>query len=875
MSARMAYLFCEFLTIATMRKAITLFLFLTLLVFAVNGQPDLRYYLPEETSYDPTIPAPKSVIGHEVGEWHVTHDKLVQYMYALDRASDRISLEVTGYTHEARPLLLLTITSPGNHANLENLRRQHVQLTDPATSAALDTKNMPAVFYMGFSVHGNEASGANAALLIAYHLAAAQGKEIEDQLAHTIIVLDPCFNPDGMQRFSSWVNSRKSRMTSVDAYDNEHQEAWPSGRFNHYWFDLNRDWLVAQHPESQARIRSFHRWKPNVLTDHHEMGTNETFFFQPGVPSRNHPLTPPKNLELTRIIAAFHARALDAIGSFYYTQKDFDDFYYGKGSTFPDIQGAIGILFEQGSARGHAQESTNGVLRFEFAIRNQFTTALSSLRAINALREELLNYQRQFFQDAAAEASKDPVKAIIFGTAKDNASAYHLAEVIARQDIAVYPVSSTQKINGKTFVATAGFVIPMAQPQYRLIKSMFERRTRFQDSIFYDISSWTLPLAFGVEYEALQTVPAAGQKIAALSLPPGKRTGGKSEYAYVFETNGFYAPRAIYRLLRHGLRVKVATDPFYHPDGKKFDRGTILLPVAGQDRNPDQIEYLIQEIIAQDGIDVYAFNTGLDFTGSSLGSGSFLTLKKPEVAMIVGDGVSATSAGEIWHLLDTRFSIPLTLIPADVFNRANINKYTTIILPPLYQTINITDAAKEKLKTWVHSGGVLIGLENALPWLTAAGLGKFEMKKEADSPAAVKDDPAPRAYADLDEYAKAQVTSGAIFEINADLTHPLLYGYDRNRLPVFKSNNLFMEKTKNAYGNPMVFTTSPLLSGYISKANYARVKESSLVGVTASGQGRVIGFTENLCFRAFWLGTNKMLMNAIFYGALINSASCR
>lgn len=842
---------------------------------ALYGQPDLGYYLPEGVSYDPSIPTPGSVIGHEVGEWHVTHDRLVQYMYALDKASDRISLVVTGYTHEDRPLLLLTITSPANHANLENLRRQHAQLTDPAASASLDTKNMPAVFYMGFSVHGNEASGVNAALLVAYHLAAAQGKEMQDYLAHTIIVFDPCYNPDGMQRFSSWVNARKSKATSVDPNDTEHHEAWPGGRFNHYWFDLNRDWLVAQHPESQARLKSFHHWKPNVLTDHHEMGTNETFFFQPGVPSRNHPLTPPKNFELTKRIAAFHAQALDAIGSFYFTQKEFDDFYYGKGSTFPDVQGAIGILFEQASARGHAQESANGVLRFEFAVRNQLTTALSSLKAVNALREELLNYQRQFFKDAVAEAVKDPVKAIIFGAEKDKASAYHLAEVMMRQDIAVHPVTSTQNINGKTFDATSAFVVPMNQPQYRLIKGMFERRTQFRDSIFYDISGWTLPLAFGVDYEELKIAPATGQKITTLPLPSGKRVDGKSEYAYAFESNGFYAPRALYRLLRQGLRVKVATDPFYHPDGKKFDRGTILLPIAGQERNPDQIEYLLDEITTQDGIDVYAFNSGLDVNGSSLGSRSFVTLKKPEIAILVGDGISASPAGEMWHLLDTRFGIPVTLLPLDVFNRANLGRYTTIILPPLYSSISINDAGKEKLKAWVQGGGVLIGFENSVSWLSGCGFGKFEMKKnDGDNAAGAKDD-APRAYADIDEYTGAQVTSGAIFEVAVDLTHPLLYGYDHPRMAVFRSHNLFMEKAKNAYGNPIVFTRAPLLSGYVSKANYGKIKETAAAGVSAMGQGRIIGFTENLCFRGFWFGTNKLLMNAIFYGSLINTASCR
>jgi hypothetical protein len=855
-----------------MKKLFLLPLFLVFTMLA-KSQPDLSYYLPEGTQYNPAIPTPKSVIHHDVGEWHITHDRLVNYMQALDAASDRITLQITGYTHEQRPLLLLTITAPKNHQKLEDIRAQHVQLTDPARSGSLEVKNMPIVFYQGYSIHGNEASGVNAALLMAYHYAAAQGAEIEKYLENTIVLFDPCYNPDGVQRFSSWVNSRKSKNISTDPNDTEHNEAWPGGRFNHYWFDLNRDWLVAQNPESQARVKSFHRWKPNVLTDHHEMGTNATFFFQPGVPSRMHPLTPEKNLELTRKMGEFHSKALDGIGSFYYTQEGFDDFYYGKGSTFPDVQGAIGILFEQASSRGHAQESLNGVLRFPFTVRNQFVTSLSSLKGVNEMREEFLNYQRQFFKDAVAEAAKDATKAIVFGAAKDKGKGYHLAEIVARQQIDIYKVPSTQTINGKTFEAEGSYIVPLNQPNYRLIKGMFEKRTQFKDSLFYDISSWTLPLAFGLDYEELKAVPALGEKVSVATLPAGKRIGGKSDYAYVFEAAHYYTPRAIYRLLDAGLRVKVATDPFYHTDGRKFDRGSILLPVAGQDKNPEVIEYLINEIATKDGIDVFAFNTGLDYKGVSLGSSSFASIRKPQIAMLVGDGISATDAGEVWHTLDTRFQVPVTLLPVEVFNRTSISKYNTLIIPPTWGSLAVSDATKEKLKAWIQAGGVVIGLENAMSWLTTAGLAKFDMKASEEK----KDAPAAKAkpYADIDEYTGAQETSGAIFEAIADVSHPLLYGYSNTKMPVFKSNNLFMEKAKSAYGNPLVYTAAPLLSGYISKENYSKLKEASIIGVSALGQGRVIGFTDNLCFRAFWFGSNKMLMNAIYYGPIISSASAR
>lgn len=850
-----------------MRKHLLFILFLIPVIVSAQPQIDMSYYMPEGSKFDPAIPTPQSVIGHEVGEWHVSHDKLVNYMYALDRASDRVTLEVTGHTYEGRQLLILTITSPKNQQNIENIRQQHLQLSDPAKSASLDVKTMPVVFYLGCSIHGNEPSGANAGLLAAYYLTAAQGPEIEKYLDNTIVLFDPSFNPDGLHRFSSWVNSRKSMSISTDANDMEHNEPWPGGRTNHYWFDLNRDWMVAQLPESQARIKKYQQWKPNLLTDHHEQGTNATFFFMPGVPSRVHPLTPPKNQELTRKLGEYHAKALDQIGSLYFTQEGYDDFYYGKGSTYPDTQGAVGILFEQASSRGHAQESANGILRFPFTIRNHFTTMLSSLKGVSEMREEFLNFQRDFYKTAVADAAKDPVKAYIVGASKDKTRTFHFGEMMLRQGIEFYKPSSAQTINGKTYETDAAFIVPSNQSNYRLVKAMFEKRTKFEDSLFYDISSWTLPLAFGLDYEELKTPAANGERVTELKMPVGKTNGdANAAYAYVFESYGYYAPRAMYRLLNAGIRIKVSNDVFNHPSGKRFERGSILIPLDNQTLNTDQVRVYVNEVAAKDGIDIWGFNTGLDYKGVSLGSSSFTVLQKPVIAMVIDGGVSANDAGEIWHLLDTRFHTPVTLIPQSIFNSSSISKYTHIIFPPgNFNTIS--EGGKEKLKMWTQAGGVVIGFETALNWLSTAGVGKFDMKKEEPA----KDPAKPKPYADIQENSGSQETSGAIFQADADLTNPLLFGYWDSKIPVFKGNNLFLEKGKGAYTNPLVYGSNPLLAGYISKPNYDKMKNTSVIGVSNVGRGKVIGFTEGMTFRAFWYGTSKMLMNAVYYGATLNN----
>ncbi|MGB1404247.1 MAG: M14 family zinc carboxypeptidase, partial [Flavobacteriaceae bacterium] len=365
----------------------------------VFSQVSLDYYLNPDHPYNPSIPQPKSLLGYEVGTWHVSHDQLVSYMYSLAAQSDRIHIENRGTTYENRPLLLLTITSPENHKKIDEIKSNHRALTEP-NADAIAIEEQPLVVYQGFSIHGNEPSGANAGLLLAYHLAASQAPETLKMLDELVILFDPSFNPDGLQRFSYWANTNKNQILTSDPNDREYNEIWPRGRTNHYWFDLNRDWLPAQLPESQARIQTFSDWIPNILTDHHEMGTNSSFFFQPGIPSRVNPLTPKQNQELTKKIGAFHVEAFNQLGSLYYSEEDYDDFYYGKGSTYPDVNGSIGILFEQASSRGHLQESDNGLLSFPFTIRNQLTAGFSTLKAATALRIELLNYFKDFYKNA-------------------------------------------------------------------------------------------------------------------------------------------------------------------------------------------------------------------------------------------------------------------------------------------------------------------------------------------------------------------------------------------------------------------------------------------------------------------------------------------
>lgn len=838
-------------------KHIYLLLF-TVLSFNISAQQvTLDYYLPNNTSYNPNIPTPASVIGHEVGEWHVTHDKLAFYMQQLAAASNRISIENRGKTFEGRPILLLTITSPKNQQNIEELRTQHLQLSEG--NGNLDTSQMPIVVYQGFSIHGNEASGSNASLAYAYYLAAAQGPEIDAMLDNMVILLDPSFNPDGLQRFAYWANVHKSINLNPDNNDREYHEVWPGGRTNHYWFDMNRDWLPVQLPESRARIATFHKWMPNILTDHHEMGTNSTFFFQPGEPSRVNPLTPHINQDLTREIGTYHAKALDKLGSLYYSEERYDDYYYGKGSTFPDVNGSIGILFEQASSRGHIQNTENGILTFPFTIRNQFTTAMSTVEAAKNMRTKLLNYQQKFYRDMKGEASRNRTKAIVFGDSKDAAKTYHLAEILNRHKIKFHELANDVTISGKNYKKGYSYVVPLEQKNPRLIQAMFEKRTTFKDSLFYDVSAWTFPLAFNVDYANLSSLSNAGPEVTDFKAPTGN-VSQKSNYAYLFEWHEYYTPKALNKILNKGLRAKTAKTPFTL-EGKTYDYGTIMVPVQNQKLNADELHAFLTKVAQESKIQITAVSTGLT-RGIDLGSNDFDPVKKQKVGLLVGDGVRSYDAGEIWHLFDTRYNMKITKLDTRYFDSVDLDQYTDLILPSGWGDKILDKKGADKVKAWVKKGGTVIGFRNTVNWFKTHEMIKLTMKKDT---LVAKNIP----FDQKSDYTGAQVTGGAIFEAKIDRSHPINFGYKNDRLALFRNTNIYLKPEKNSYDNPIQYTNHPLLSGYISEENEELIKNSVPFKVNRMGKGRVILFTDNTNFRAFWYGTNKLLMNAIFFGGMM------
>ena len=834
-------------------------------IFCLNAQVQMDYYLNDMSQYNSSIPTPESVIGHQVGEFHVSHDKLSHYVQELSKSSKRVKLVKRGKTYENRTSWLMIITSESNHSNLEEIRQQHLRLSD-SKNIDIDTSNMPIVVYQGFSVHGDEPSGSNASLLLMYHLLASDSDETKELLDNTVILLDPSFNPDGLQRFSQWANMNKNQSLNPDPSDREYNQYWPRGRTNHYWFDLNRDMLPNQLPETNAKIETFTKWMPNILTDHHEMGTNSSFFFQPGVPERKNPLISDLNQALTKEIGTYHEDALNKIGSLYYSEESYDDFFFGKASTYPDANGSIGILFEQGSSRGHIQESVNGILTFPFTIRNQLTAAFSTLNAAQNMRVKLLNYMKGFYDDQIDPANK--YESIIFGKHKDKSTVHHLAEVLNSHKIKFNTLSQDVEVNGTKYSKENSYIVPLNQPKRTLIRAMFDTQTSFNDSLFYDVSAWTFPLAFNVNYDKTDRFNKPGRLgIKSEEVQNLERITGsvddKSDYAYLFEPHDYYAQAAVYELIKNGLRVKTATRTFAI-NGENFDYGTYMVSVQNQSLNSDEIYNLLVDVSSRTGINIKSQSTGIT-EGIDLGSNNFEIVKEPKIGLIVGEGIRSYDAGEIWHLLDTRFNIPITKLDVSDLGYIDLSRYTHIILPDYSEGYQYQSTGgninKNQINDYIEDGGNLIAYRNSVKWVSS-NLSEIDFHTNEITADDV-------TFSERQSFFGAQQTGGAIFNSIIDKSHPVNFGIESNSLPLFRNSNVYMTKSEQSFNNPIVYSSSPLMSGYISEENLSLLKKSTPFKVIRSGKGKILLMTDNTNFRAFWFGTNRILLNMLFHSNIM------
>lgn len=827
--------------------------------FAATVQPSdsLRYFFPDEgVVYNEDIPAPEQFFGFSIGDWHLQHHQLIDYFRCIaENAPDRVLLERTGRTHGNRNKILVTITAPGNFRRLDEIRNAN-------RANALGEKragdNAPVVVFLGYSIHGNEPSGANCAPLLAYHLAAGRGEAVDRLLEDTVILIDPMLNPDGLDRFAAWSNNHRGRIPNPDPSHREHTEPWPSGRTNYYWFDLNRDWLPAVHPETKAHLDTYHDWRPAIVGDFHEMQTNRTYFFQPGIPERANPLIPANNQDLTRRISEYHAQALDEVGSLYFTEERFDDFYVGKGSTYPDINGSVGILFEQASSRGHTQNSDNGLITLRIGVRNQIRTSLSTINSAVDLRRDLLAHQYDSARSAVAEVGNLAAKGYLFTSPGAPVRLAKLTALLSLHRIDFQLLDRDFEYAGIKFPAGASVFVPTNQPSQRLVTTMFETRTEFRTQAFYDTSAWNIAEAYGLTWTALDLDPPRGVASSESNefSPDATARIPDGSVAVAFDPTHHHAHRAVSRLLEAGARVRVALDGFTAAVGediRAFPAGSIVVPFAIQSIEPQAVATLAQRFSEEDSVSMFGIRSGLTPSGIDLGSPNLRPVSNPRILLVAGIGNRPNHVGHLWHLLDREHGIPVTVAEASRLNRATLERHNVLI----YSDVKFKSS--DDIQRWVEGGGTLILAGNAIKGVNESKLATVELLK-AEFPEETV------AFADAREHSSRVKISGAIVRAAFDLTHPIAFGLTSDQVSIFRDNQIFLKPTGDPFSTPGRYVEHPVVSGYVSEPNQEAVAGSAAVQFHAVGEGRMILLPDATAFRGFWHGSARLMLNAIFFG---------
>ncbi|KAA6346772.1 hypothetical protein EZS27_005717 [termite gut metagenome] len=836
-----------------MKKVILSLYFLALSVGIIYAEK-VNYFFDNSIQFDPKIPSPEQFLGYEIGSRITPHHDINAYLEELARLSDRAQIFEIGRTHEGRKLKILTVSDPSNLAKLDAYKQERTKVRKA------ETPETPLILFLGYSVHGNETSGAEASLLSSYYLVAAQNDFVKKQLTDGIYFIDPVRNPDGQERFAEWVESNRSiNFINTHPSDREHSEGWPRGRGNHYWFDLNRDWVNIVHPESQARVTFYQDWLPHVQVDHHEMGANSSFFFEPTDPNGNESRFVPKSTyKLNAEFGNYYAKALDKIGSFYYSKEEYDNKNPNFGSTYPDYNGGVGILFEQGSSRGIQQNSDNGPLTFAHTLRNQLVTSIVTINAANNNRKALFDLQKEFFT-----VDKGSTKSYIIGDSYDQSRLYKFINLLLAHHLDVFENNQDVTINGNKFEKGKSYIIPVGQPNSALVQIIFDDKKDYTDASKLGYGAgFNVAYSTGLAYELTNT-PAKGAKVETVrevAVKPFQQ----SDYAYLVDFRDSKVQQFLFRLLEKDLIVKTSSRPFSANTAQgviNFTYGTLLIPVSNQNVSSSELYGILKTVSEKERVNVIPVETGYSVKGADLGSSSFNRIRKPTVLLVTGGFVSSNEAGEVWHLFDQKLRYPIVRVEQESFGRISLSSFNRIVFAG--GSYNSLDArSQEALKNWINSGGVLITIGSASSWAINSKL--------IETPVAVAPQPTGRRQGQDSARVEASAAlqrggSGggrvptSVFETKINLNSPLAYGLTREILAVPRESAPSLPATGNVVAT---YTDSPLLNGYADEAALRRFKTSASVRTS----GSIILFGDNPLFRGIWDGTERTFVNAILFG---------
>ncbi|MFT3981425.1 MAG: M14 family metallopeptidase [Ferruginibacter sp.] len=805
------------------------------------------------------LKSPEQFLGYALGERFTPHYKIVQYFEQAAAAMPQaMKLETYGYTNEGKPLLLAAISAPENMQRLDEIRNNNLSLTGLQKGAA--STGGPAIVWLSYNVHGNEASSSEVSMKVLYEvLTNAAAKK---WLSNLVVLIDPCLNPDGRDRYVNWYNQTVGKNYNASRSAREHYEPWPGGRTNHYYFDLNRDWAWQTQVESQARLVKYQQWMPQIHVDFHEQGYNSPYYFAPAAEPMHEVITPwQKEIQVT--IGRNHAKYFDANGWLYFTKELFDLFYPSYGDTYPLYNGSIGMTYEQAGhgMAGLAIDAGNGdTLKLTDRIAHHFTTSMSTLEVASANAGRMVQEFKKYF-DNNNNGLVDVYKTYIV-SGGDGARLEGLKKLLEKNKIQYAFASQASKIKaynyftGKEELASVNendLLISTAQPKASLVKVLFEPLSKLNDSATYDITAWSLPYVYGVQ------AYAAKEKLFSKANGPVFNATALADngYGYLVNYNAFNDGQLLAALIKNNVKVRFAEKDFVY-NGTRYNKGSLVVLKKGNEDKIDQFLQLATKLNSK----VAVVSSGFMDSGFDFGSQSLRLINKPRVAMLMGEESADNASGALWHFFEQQLDYPVTVINPDAMRNVQWKDIDVLIAPDgYYKMFSDKDAAAE-IKSWIRQGGKLIAIEGA-----AASLGEIDasmkLKKNDDKDAENKN-----PYVDLKKYGNRERdwlvnnVPGAIYKVELDSTHPLAFGYPSFYYSLKLNSNIF-DFGKDSW-NVGVIKKDKQVAGFVGSKLREKLVDGTVLGVTEIGRGSIVYFADDPIFRSFWENGKLLLTNAVF-----------
>jgi hypothetical protein len=830
-------------------------------------------------SFSQSVPSPEAFLGYKLGDHYTPHYKIVNYFKEVARnLPSQVKLEQYGETFEGRPLILAFVASPENLLRLEDIRRNNLRLAGVLKDGAAPDENAPAIVWLSYNVHGNEPSSSEAAMKTLYSLTDPANARSKEWLQHTVVVIDPCINPDGRDRYVNWFTMAVGQHPNPDPQAREHREPWPGGRTNHYNFDLNRDWAWQTQIETQQRLKKYNAWLPQVHVDFHEQGYNNPYYFAPAAEPYHDVITPWQR-EFQVQIGKNNAKYFDSHGWLYFTKEEFDLFYPSYGDTYPTYNGAIGMTFEQGgSPRGGLAVATDNedTLTLADRLEHHYTTGISTIEVSSLNAARLIKEFHKYFIDAR-ERPGGEFKAWLIRNDPYGDRLMRLKVLLDKNNIEWMPApginfTGVDYETGKAAAikAAAGdIVINANQPRSNLLRVLFERTSRISDSVTYDITAWSVPYVYGLQTYGLNAFVSGTAGTAQPAAASGVVADGASHpYAYAVRWAGLNNVRLLSQLLAKGIKVRCAQQAF-QSGGQDFERGTLIITATGNGALGEGLWSVVAAAAKSTGVLLYPVSSGFVDKGADFGSDKVRLIHKPRVGLLTGEQVSSLNAGEVWHLFEQELDYPVSQLNAEDIGHLDLKHYDVLILPNgFYRSLNDKGTA-EPLRNWVREGGRLIAMENAVAQLSKLEWGLKEKgeddKKDKDEDKGKKEE----EYSLLHHYGNRQrdevmsSVPGSIYRVELDNSHPLAFGYSERYYTLKQDDNVY-EFIKEGGWNVGVIKKDNYVSGFTGNRAKEKLKDGLIFGVQEMGRGEVIYMADDPLFRSFWENGKLLFCNAVF-----------